>query len=53
MAHAVQHANISRKTLARRQYQSAQSPARGLAVGLTLSTILWLIALVAWLHFGR
>lgn len=52
MAHAVQHAKFNRKTFERRQHQAAQSPAQGIAVGLALSTILWLGGLVTWLHFS-
>lgn len=52
MTQAIHHARSAKQIHQRRQHRAARGPARGLATGLALSTILWLTAFVLWLQFG-
>ncbi|WP_294645436.1 hypothetical protein [uncultured Aureimonas sp.] len=53
MAQAIRHIEQVRTVRRRRQDRpDSLAAARGLATGLVLSTILWLSALVLWLHVG-
>lgn len=45
----VERLSAAREKLPRREVSDAMRPARGIAVGLTLSVIIWLVLLVAYL----